>query len=818
LSPTGQIPVYYHEGTTGQWVKNTATNYPVKYDANGPQYNLLTGGTWTTPYVSPNGQTKYFAVWILATNQIDDPIISIMGQRVDSNQGSAESNNSWSDVNLTNLPLSEVKPLYRLIFAGDSDYTNVPKCALLSILDIRVSVISTIAGVTQNDHGNLFGLGDDDHSQYLHVDNARTVNAIHNFANGINLPIGVYDSFIKAPTNPTASVNFYLPNDLGVSDLTFATTSNKISDFASCTSSQLATKISDETGSGRLVFNNSPTLSGIVSVSGNITINGTGVSISGHTHTSSNITDFNSSVSGLLPVGTANYLSKFGTGGSGLSNSLIFDNGTNVGIGTASPSTSLHVVGSGIVSGDMTIGGNLIVNGTTTTVNVDTVTIEDPIITLGLSSGNVVPNLTHDRGLALVRGTGLTAFMGWDTSESEFILLSSGVPGANSGTYTPGTYGNLRSNEIFCTGINLTPIGKVLWGENNGVNTLYLKSNDGAQLTMYDNIDINTDGVIRMYSDTVLHLNIGADGVTAYSGLSINNQTASTIASFNANKQIVSLSTGTYPSLTELSYVKGVTSAVQTQLNNKQATLTNPVTGTGTTGKIPKWNSTSGLTDSILSESSTVINIAGSLNGQSDDSYLSFDANTRRIGMTKKVGFTGKFTYGSGSSFAIAQSNSGTIEATNTFTDRLVVNSSGNVGIGTSSPTYKLQVNGNFGATTKSFRIDHPSKEGYSLEYGSLESPYHGVRLTGRGTVIKGVGMVSLPSYLKDLIHDDDTLNIQITNIKHSKTIYIDKIDLKNDQFIVKVDRAKTLGNLEFFWTLSGVRKDVDHLVVEKEN
>ena len=187
LSPIAQIPVYYHQGTTGQWVKNTATDYPVKYGANGPQYNLLTGDNWTTPDVSPGGATRYFAVWILATNQIDDPIISIMGQRVDSNQGSAESNNSWADVNLTNLPLSEVKPIYRLIFAADSNsYTNVPKCRLCSILDIRVAVISTIAGVTQNDHGNLFGLGDDDHDQYVHIDNARTIDAVHTFTNGLN--------------------------------------------------------------------------------------------------------------------------------------------------------------------------------------------------------------------------------------------------------------------------------------------------------------------------------------------------------------------------------------------------------------------------------------------------------------------------------------------------------------------------------------------------------------------------------------------------------------------------------------------------------
>jgi hypothetical protein len=234
LSPIAQIPVYYHQGTTGQWVKNTATDYPVKYGANGPQYNLLSGGTWTIPDVSPGGARRYFAAWILATNQIDDPIISIMGQRTDGNQGAAENNNSWGDVNLTNLPLSEVKPLYRLIFAADSNsYTNVPKCRLLSILDIRVAVISTIAGVTQNDHGNLFGLGDDDHSQYLHVDNNRTVNAIHNFVNGL--------------------------------------TSNGL----------------------------------INSTSGNftnLTVNNTGVSISGHNHVVSDIIGFNSGVSGLLPV------------------------------------------------------------------------------------------------------------------------------------------------------------------------------------------------------------------------------------------------------------------------------------------------------------------------------------------------------------------------------------------------------------------------------------------------------------------------------------------------------------------------------------
>lgn len=53
--------------------------------------------------------------------------------------------------------------------------------------------------------------------------------------------------------------------------------------------------------------------------------------------------------------------------------------------------------------------------------------------------------------------------------------------------------------------------------------------------------------------------------------------TASTIAIFDGSKNLISAAVATYPDLTELSYVKGVTSAIQTQLNARQpldATLT----------------------------------------------------------------------------------------------------------------------------------------------------------------------------------------------------------------------------------------------------
>lgn len=47
---------------------------------------------------------------------------------------------------------------------------------------------------------------------------------------------------------------------------------------------------------------------------------------------------------GVGGSGTANYLSKWTTGTT-LGNSIIYDNGTNVGIGTANPAQKLHVVG-----------------------------------------------------------------------------------------------------------------------------------------------------------------------------------------------------------------------------------------------------------------------------------------------------------------------------------------------------------------------------------------------------------------------------------------------------------------------------------------
>jgi hypothetical protein len=67
-----------------------------------------------------------------------------------------------------------------------------------------------------------------------------------------------------------------------------------------------------------------------------------------------------------------------------------------------------------------------------------------------------------------------------------------------------------------------------------------------------------------------------SDGGTVIIDGNINSSTltASQILGTDGSKNIVSLAVATYPSLTELSYVKGLSSAIQTQLGTKQATVT----------------------------------------------------------------------------------------------------------------------------------------------------------------------------------------------------------------------------------------------------
>ena len=125
---------------------------------------------------------------------------------------------------------------------------------------------------------------------------------------------------------------------------------------------------------------------------------------------------------------------------------------------------------------------------------------------------------------------------------------------------------------------------------------------------------------------------------------------------------------------------------------------------------------------------------------------------------------------------------------------------------------------GAFSATTKSFRIPHPTKLEHDLIYGSLESPYHGVRLTGKGKTKGNRAEIFLPDYIKSLI-DEETVNIQLTVIKCAKILYIENIIIDDNKFTVKYDKPwyEKCKDIEFYWDFTAERKDVPKLIVEEK-
>ena len=98
-----------------------------------------------------------------------------------------------------------------------------------------------------------------------------------------------------------------------------------------------------------------------------------------------------------------------------------------VGIGTASPDANLHVIGTGHITGqvnmddDLVVTGNLTVLGDTTTVNTNTLVIQDNFMALANSQpfGSVT---SLDSGIFFNRGSSGNAALYYDTSAKGFAV------------------------------------------------------------------------------------------------------------------------------------------------------------------------------------------------------------------------------------------------------------------------------------------------------------------------------------------------------------------------------------------------------------
>ena len=126
-------------------------------------------------------------------------------------------------------------------------------------------------------------------------------------------------------------------------------------------------------------------------------------------------------------------------------------------------------------SQNVTLAGNLTVNGTTTTVNSTTITVDDPIITLG---GDTAPGSddNKDRGVEFRYHTGSAAkvgFFGFDDDTGKFTFIPDATNNSEVFTGTAGTVvadleGNVTATTISLGGSNLTTTATLSTGISNG--------------------------------------------------------------------------------------------------------------------------------------------------------------------------------------------------------------------------------------------------------------------------------------------------------------------------------------------------------------
>ena len=206
-------------------------------------------------------------------------------------------------------------------------------------------------------------------------------------------------------------------------------------------------------------------------------------------------------------------------------------NGIKIGVNSSSkPVTIGHTTSEVTVGDNLTVTGNLIVSGTTTTVNSTTVAIADPIFEIGESGSD--DNL--DRGIKMKYNSGggaKFAFMGYDDSDGKFTIIPNAT---DTNNVFSGTIGTLKANiDAGNTGIKV------------GSSIPFSDSSGTLTLQNVDAIDATTENTLEAAIDSLSNLTVtGTIASGVWNGTPITSENGGTgLTSHGSSGQIL-VSTG----------------------------------------------------------------------------------------------------------------------------------------------------------------------------------------------------------------------------------------------------------------------------------